>query len=589
MMNRFLLLVGMMITGFSQGDAQAPVRSAFQQKADSLVQDQMKKYGIAGAGVAVFSANEVLLQGGFGMADLKTGRPIQDQTVFRLASISKVFTALAIMQLIDQGKIRVEAPVSMYLPDFNPPNPQGYRDICISDLLTHTSGLIDVFDNGDCCSSPKPMREVIALLNAETRSLPPGLRKIYSNAGYALLGCVIEAASGKSYSDYVQQHLLTPLQMEHSSVSADPRRAADRVKGYLSDSTEYEMPALRDLAAGAIEGSLPDMVRFGQMLLNQGQTAQGVRIVSEKSFRQMAGNQLGHVALTDMEQFGYGLFIKPLGTDHDADIGPGIGHAGNMRNHHSLLMVYPKINLGILILSNSEQGNTFSNVAAIGLVRQYLRYFLDMNPAKANPQHYPEGVLQADGIDHQRISGIYGGGGADYVHLKRINDKKLRFRQAGNTLVLRRQADHTYTVKYRLLKCIPVKVKQVMFAFRELDGDIYMKTIDTQRKTATYISKRDPDTPHYARWESMAGHYEILNLCPGNTSMQPVRLVYQHRKLFLYRQDPLTKEEDSIGFYTLGEQLAVADGIDRGAGANLRILPNGHLYYSGFEMKKTGR
>jgi len=570
---------------FSQTPGEPP-KAAFLDSVEAQINLFMRKYHIVGSGVAVFQHDRVLLQKGYGFADLKNKVPAGENTVFRVASISKVFTATAVMQLEAAGKIDLKAPVEQYLPGLHFQYGPGMRKITIRDLLTHTSGLTDGINNGDCCDNPAEQQAIIELVNQEVLTLPPGLTMNYSNIGYGLLGCVIEQVSGQRYGDYLKQHVFAPLGMQHSSVSAPLPPAVERIKGYRKDSMEMNEPPLRDIAAGGVESSIADMTVFAQMILNQG-AGPGGDIVSKETFRQMSRNQIGDIVLQTDEMFGYGLFITYLGTNADDTIGSGLLHGGDLFNHHAVLAVYPKLDLGMVILSNSEQGHTFVNVLANKIVKYFVKAEKGITLAGAKPAQFSTAALAADHIDHRLLRGVYGGGGADYLRIKKVNQKKLRFLQGKHVLVMKRNAQNLYTCKFLLLRFIPVKIKDLMFAFRQEDGRIFMKTLSAGSKDAEYISMKDPEHAPIAQWRKMEGRYEPVNAFYNNYAMAPVSLKCRRNKIIVYRKSSFSEDTDSVGFNPLDDQVAISDGLARGAGATLKILPNGNLYYSGFELKRV--
>ena len=141
-------------------------------------------------------------------------------------------------------------------------------------------------------------------------------------------------------------------------------------------------------------------------------------------------------------------------------------------------------------------------------------------------------------------------------------------------------------MKFLLLRVIPIPVKTVLFGFRQVDGKIYMKMLDTKSKGAQYLTVKDPSTPVPASWVGRASEYEVANASPNSATMHPYALKCLKNKIVLYRKDGLSDLTDEVGFNAIDDQVAISDGIDRGSGATLKVLPNGNLYYSGFELRK---
>ena len=559
----------------------------FRDSVHKQAQKLMVDNHIVGAQVAVIQEHQILFNQSFGYADLPNKVPVDDQIRFRIGSISKMFTAFAVMQLVEQGKVDLNMPIEQYLPTLNLKTQPGFRKITTKDLLTHTSGLPDDITNNPTRVQKVAQGDLIPLVNQEILTVPPGLKMTYSNIGFGLLGCLIEQISGFSYGEYIKAHIFSPLGMDNSTVSEALGTIPGRTKGYLMDSTEIEENAIRDIAAGGIESSMGDMIKFAQMLLDEAKGS-GKMIVRKETFEEMTRNQLGNLKLPTDDVFGYGMFIHPMHTNQDSIIGHGIGHAGDLRLHHSLLFIYPKLGVGIIILSNAEKGGKMRSRLSQKIMASYMSNFKGVVLKPAPTQAFSTAACAADHIDHKEIEGTYGGGGEDFLQLKKIGRHKIRFKQGKNTLILKRNKQNLYTTKYKLLQIIPIPVKAAMFAFNKVDGRIYMKALDNRGKAAQLLSVKDAGIPVGKSWKNRAGAYDVTNDCPNSITMKPVSLKCIGNKIVLYRKDSISDAEDSIGFNALDDHTAISDGIERGSGAVLKVLPNGNLYYSGFELRQMG-
>ena len=174
---------------------------------------------------------DLVWSAGFGVADTAAKLPMTPQTKFRMASHSKLFTATAVMQLREQGKLRLDDPVSKYLPWFqvkaaDPDDPP----ITIEELLTHSSGLPREAGSHWTTFDFPTTDELRGLMAERQAPFSPDVRWKYSNLAYSMAGMVIEAVSGQRWADYVQQHIYAPLGMTSSSVDADVRRSGRRLR-----------------------------------------------------------------------------------------------------------------------------------------------------------------------------------------------------------------------------------------------------------------------------------------------------------------------------------------------------------------------
>ena len=184
---------------------------------DELFAKQMEEYHIAGAAVSVVKDGKLFFAKGYGYADLEKRIPVDpEQTIFRIGSVTKLFTWTAVMQLVEQGKLDLDADINTYL-DFRIPNTYP-QPITLKHLMTHTAGFEDLhfetlaLDANDLM----PWREWMAS-HIPARVRPPGDRAAYSNYGAALAGYIVARVSGQPYDQYIQEHILDPLGMAHTT------------------------------------------------------------------------------------------------------------------------------------------------------------------------------------------------------------------------------------------------------------------------------------------------------------------------------------------------------------------------------------
>jgi CubicO group peptidase (beta-lactamase class C family) len=204
------------------------------------------------------------------MADLELGVPAKPEMVFHIASMTKQFTAVAILQLVGQGKVKLDDPLSKYVPGF-----RGAEAITVEQLLTHTSGIMSYNDVRGYLATIRDDRtpmELVGGIRGEKPNFAPGERYLYSNSGYLFLGIIIEKVSGMKYADYMQANLFTPLGLKHTAVVDPDRITMGRAKGYeigpdkvLRNAGYISMT--QPYAAGSIESNVDDLARWNQLLL----------------------------------------------------------------------------------------------------------------------------------------------------------------------------------------------------------------------------------------------------------------------------------------------------------------------------------
>src|SRR6201987_3085503 len=257
---------------------------------DGIFPLQLERSDIAGASVLVMKDGNVLLQKGYGFADLKTKKPVDPSTtIFRLASISKLFTWVSVMQLVEQGKLNLDTDVNHYL-DFQI-RPAFGKPVTLRNLMTHTSGFEETIDDV-ILTNPKravPLRDYL-IENQPMRIYPPGEIPAYSNYGVGLASYIVQRASGEPFEQYVQEHIFAPLGMTHSSFYQPVQKSlADMPsEGYRGSTLKPPLgfDIFNPVGAGGISSSAADMGRFGQALLNGGEL-DGNRILKPETLAQM--------------------------------------------------------------------------------------------------------------------------------------------------------------------------------------------------------------------------------------------------------------------------------------------------------------
>ena len=254
----------------------------------SRIETTMAEHRLPGFAIGIVRAGQVIYAQGFGKADLDTGKPVTSASVFNVASVSKTFTAVATMQLVEQGKIDLDARLTTYLPYFRLEDPR-YADITIRHLLAHISGLpnyvvetvpywkADEFDHPDRDDGALE-RGVRNLSSVRLLADPGGPKLLYSSVGYDCLGDVIAKVSGQSYEDYMGQNIFAPLAMKHSTFLLDEVDSGLLTRGYQRDEATGEVTAWpfypfnrRNSPGGGLFTSIDDLNQAALALLNDGE------------------------------------------------------------------------------------------------------------------------------------------------------------------------------------------------------------------------------------------------------------------------------------------------------------------------------
>ncbi len=261
---------------------------------DSLVPQQMQETHVPGLVVSVVRGDRILFEKGYGAADIQRRQAVDpQQTIWRLASISKVVTATAVMQLVEQGKLDLDRDVNAYLKTFQIPEKFG-KPITLRELLTHTAGFDDRYIGKSFRTQAErpPLREFVKKL-LPARIFPPGEVYVYSNLGLALAALVVENVSGQDFNDYCRQHIFLPLGMKETSFRLDPALKNHLYQGYIFQNGNFKavpFDFLGDYPAGQLLSTASEFSRFMICQLNDGML-DGVRILSPKTVTRMQSTQ----------------------------------------------------------------------------------------------------------------------------------------------------------------------------------------------------------------------------------------------------------------------------------------------------------
>jgi CubicO group peptidase (beta-lactamase class C family) len=363
---------------------------------DALIPAQLQNRDMAGAVVAVVKEGSVLFAKGYGYADFAAKKPvIAEKTLFRPGSISKVFTAIAVMQLVEQGKLDLDRDVNEYL-DFA--IPKTYPDpVTLRRLLTHTAGFEETLKNlfVPSAAEMRPLRDyLIAAMPA--RIFAPGRVPSYSNYGLTLAGYIVERVSGERFDKYIAAHILDPLRMEHSTF-AQPlpeRLEADMSQGYLAaEQGPRKFEFVPAAPAGALSATASDMTRLMLALLGEG-AIDGATILKPESVKAMETRQFE--LHPDLHAIGLILI------DYSMNGQRMLGHGGDTIFFHSDMMLMPEARVGLYISYNSAGSR--SGGGRTEVLRAFMnRYFPE--PVTASPAIDLK-TAQADGV---AVSGVYSG------------------------------------------------------------------------------------------------------------------------------------------------------------------------------------
>jgi CubicO group peptidase (beta-lactamase class C family) len=356
-----------------------PSNEALTAKIDAIAAQALSVPGAAGLSIAVSRGDTVILSKGYGKADLEHDVPATADTLFRIASVTKQYTAAAIMKLAEQGKLSLDDDITTYV-DF----PTQGRKVTIRHLLNHTSGIksyTDVpgfFENGGALKDLTP-----AQILDPVRELPfdfePGEKHLYNNSGYILLGMIIEKVSGKPYAQHLQDEFFTPLKLTHTRYDTDSEIIPHRARGYgMENNRPVNAPHISmtiPYAAGGLLSTAGDLIAWQRALVSG-------RVVSPESYQQMTTP----TTLNDASKvnYGFGLQIAP-----DLHGRQAILHGGGIHGFNSTLAYFIDDQLSIAVISNTHA------VPAGQVAHEIARFALSATDASLKDLDLPAAEIEA--------------------------------------------------------------------------------------------------------------------------------------------------------------------------------------------------
>ena len=241
---------------------------------DAFVEEQMRANRVPGVSIGIVQGDEVVYLRGFGTADPE-GREVTAQTPFIIGSMSKAFTALAVMQLVEAGKLDLDAPIAQYIPWFSMADPEASARISVRHLLNHTSGIPNIVGLRQCVGTGEStIEERVRELSTVSPVHQAGTRFQYCNANYTVLGLLVETVSGESYGESVRGHIFEPLEMRNSYVSETEAQEHGLATGYrrwFGFPVPADVPYLRHgIPSGYIISTARDMAHFLLAHINTG-------------------------------------------------------------------------------------------------------------------------------------------------------------------------------------------------------------------------------------------------------------------------------------------------------------------------------
>lgn len=405
-----LCLFVLLLVSFNLTLAGGQSRGQLNAEFDRLISSEFKA-GEPGGVVLVARKGEVIYKKAFGMANVELDVPMREEMVFNVGSITKQFTAVAVLQLAEQGKLSLQDEVTKYLPDYN----AGGQKLTVENLLTHTAGVP--------ASAPEAMlslqgrknlvglQEIIATFKQRPLDFAPGTKWSYSNNGYMLLGAIVEKASGIPYPEYLARNIFRPAGMTQTLFGDDQLLVKNRAASYVYSRAESRFLNARNdkletaYSAGAIQSTATDLFRWNQAL-NAHRLLKKESLEKARTEHRLPGGKGTH--------YGYGWFVGNI------EGSPLVEHGGNMGGFMSHAIYLPREDVFVAVLYNFRSARLpeflAGDLAALTIGKPYdiREITLDENLLKTYV-----GVYEEEGVE--RLITVEGG----QLFYRRVGANKL--------------------------------------------------------------------------------------------------------------------------------------------------------------------
>ncbi|RFD30285.1 serine hydrolase [Pseudomonas sp. GL93] len=550
---------------------------------------EMARDNVAGLSIALVNGQELIWARGFGLADKDLGVPVTPNTAFRAGGISKLLTATAALQLVEQQHLALDAPIQQTLREFyvrsrfHSDQAEADRAITLRRLLSHQSGLPS--EHLRDLRNTYAMGQMPMRVSGVWLSSLPGSQVAYSNLGYALVGAAIERSSGKSFEAQLQSSLLTPLRMNQSSFLGTGAQMSFRAHGY-EDGKASTDAQVRDLAAGGLWTSPKDLSRYVRMLFANG-TYKGSQILGSASIDAMFTQQNTGNALDFDCQMGLGWFLAPCG---DEPIGPGVRtyqHSGGGDDFVAQLTLLPDQQLAVIIMANDSNAEDM----VVSLTTDSLRLMLQAQtgqPVCADDCQAPSHGLKLRhvpaAVDRKRLAGFY----ATAWGVFRIRDEHARLtgELAGYDFELLRDEQGWLRAQKKILgfwRKDLGELGRVQLDMVKVQGRQMLTARSHGQRIA--IGERIEPPPLSAAWANTVGTYQVLSSHEPDAPLSGISVRQEDGFLVIRGQlhgEPLT---DYI-LLPIDNAHAVLAGNGYGLGDTVSRQVNG-LSASGYSFKRT--
>jgi CubicO group peptidase (beta-lactamase class C family) len=551
-----------------------------------LIRHEMARNDVVGMGIALVDDQRIVWTEGFGHADKARNLPAMPQTIYRVGSISKLFTATAAMQLAERGKLDIDRPLQDVLPGFSIHTRHATSAITPRNLMSHHAGLPRDVAKGMFTAAPASFVDLLGVVRESEAAYPPDHVFAYSNVGISLLGHAIQNASGSEFAEYMRHSVLEPLGMASATFEPGPARSDLMSSAYRKGELAAELP-LRDVPAGGLNASVIDLSHFLSMIFAEGRAGER-RILRPESVAEMLRPQNAAVPLDLNFHNGQGWMLSTLGASTIENGGPVAHHAGAMLYFRSQMYALPEHKLGVVVLANSNTaGQAVDRIATETLA-------LALEAKTGIKQPVRQKVLAADPPwPTDRLQPYVGDYTTSIGHVRiRLESGRLRADALGRSFDLVTRSDGLLGIQYTLLGVLPIdlgSLGEIGLSRRTVAGrDVLVARIGRQEML---VGERIHPPAKPARWRHRIGRYEITNAGDDHTFVDRIALIEERG--FLLAELTMTDQSGPpvrLPLQIVSDDEALLLGPLADGGEALRCAPardDEQCKFSGYTLKRV--
>jgi len=537
---------------------------------------QMKKSEMTGLSVALIDGDSIVWTEGFGYSDKAANKQASAETRYRAGSVSKLFTAIAVMQLEEVGKLDLDEPLRAYVPEFNINSRFGSIDeITLRNTLSHHSGLPDSYIDGMWTNEPESFKKVATRLHDYYTAYEPNTVFSYSNNGYSLAGHAVENVSGTEFTQYIQEQVLDTLDMPHSNFRMDTSHPLVS-KSYLQGD-QIEEPGLRDLPAGGLVTNVADLSKL--VIEMHAMQDSKTSVLRASTLQRMMKPQVFDSDFELTRYFGIGFMHHPSMLERKEEF---IGHGGQTMGHSAFLVSVPEWQLGVVILGNSPDfSGNLQKMAAEMLKVSYpvkkRQPFTDQKPTNKIP--LPGVNASFEGRYATPLGLVEISGKPSSYKVRAVNQKlKLSANDAG---------EHKLTLKlFGFIPIAPEDLKRPTFHARDVNG---VKLIVADNKSdRIVIATEVPKQAINQAWHDRLGDYSLENPIQSELAMFKINGITLGYDDGMYYVDIETEAQTVRRPISVeNEKEATFQGHSRGLGETIVAQPDGSVLHSGLRFTKN--